>query len=307
MDLRQMRSFLAVVDNGSFSAAAEALFTVQSNVSTHVARLEAEVGVSLLNRRTRELTNAGRVVERRGREILRQLNAISDDLAAIENRIIGEVHCGATPSIGLRVIPSTLARVTQELPEVSVTVSEAQSGALVQQLLAGDLDVALTTGVSTPGLRSIPLFTENIVAVLSTGHPFSTRASLSIRDLAQTKLLLPLQDNPLYDHIAQAFNQQNVALSAGFEVGSSAVVQAMANADVGVALIPATAAADRDNADAIVKAIDNMAPRRVGLATSEATEPSRALQAVSAIIEETARSAARSMPGCRPVTHDDQR
>lgn len=304
MDLRQLRSFLAVVDHGSFSSAADALFTVQSNVSTHVARLETELGTSLLDRRTRHLTPAGNVVEQRGREIMRQLTSITDDLAAIENRIIGNVVCGTTPSIGLRLIPPTLARATQELPEVSIAVAEAQSGALFQQLLADDIDLAITTGVSNPELTSTPLFTENIVAVLAADHQFADKSTLSLRDLAQTKLLLPLQDNPLYDHIARAFAKENLPLRAGFEVGSSALVQAMAAAHVGVAVIPATAAADGGNANAVVKPIVGMDPRAVALTLRESNQPSRAVRAVAAIIERTAREAATSMPGCRPTRHD---
>ena len=298
MDLRQLRSLLAVVDHGSFSSAAQALFTVQSNVSAHVAHLEAEVGTTLINRRTRELTPAGSIVEQRGREALRQINAIGDDLADIENRIIGDVACGTTPSIGLRVIPPTLARTTKELPEVSVTVVEAHSGTLVQQLLAGDIDVAITTGGSNPDLRSTPLFTEDIVAVLSNDHPFAAKKHLTVRDLAQTKLLLPLRDNPLYDHIARSFGEANIPLRAGLEVGSSALVQAMAAAHVGVAVIPATAASDQENAEAVIRPIHDMAPRAVALTTRSSTQPSRALDAVAQIIEEVARTAATSMPGC---------
>ena len=297
MDIRQLRSFLAVVDHGSFSAAAQALFTVQSNVSTHVARLEDELGVTLLDRRTRKLTTEGSAVEVRGREILRQLNAISDDLAALEDRIIGDVACGTTPSIGLAVIPPALARATRELPEVSVSVVEAHSGTLMQQLLSGDLDVAITTGASNPDLRSIPLFTEDIVAVLSTDHPFAAKPTVTLSDLAQTKLLLPLQDNPLYDHISRAFDQANVAMRAGLEVGSSALVQAMAAAHVGVALIPATAA-DQSDPNSVIKQIDDMAPRGVALTTARGTQPTRALQAFSSIIAEIARTAAQSLPGC---------
>ena len=298
MDLRQVRSFLAVVDNGSFSAAATALFTVQSNVSTHVARLEDELGVTLLDRRTRQLTQAGSVVEKRGREIVRQLSAIADDLAAIEDRIIGDVVCGTTPSIGLAVIPPTLARATRELPEVSVSVVEAHSGTLVQQLLAGDVDLAITTGASNPELQSTPLFTEDIVAVFSTDHPFAAKTSVTLRDLAQTKLLLPLHDNPLYDHIARAFSEADVPLRTGLEVGSSALVQAMAAAHVGVALIPATAAADHNERELVVKPISDMAPRRVALTTLSVSQPTRALEAVAFIIEEIAKDAAASLPGC---------
>jgi DNA-binding transcriptional LysR family regulator len=298
MDLRQLRSFLAVIDHGSFSAAAKALFTVQSNVSMHVARLEDEIGTTLLDRRTRQLTTAGSAVELRGREIVRQLNAISDDLAALEDRIIGEVVCGTTPSIGLAVIPPTLARSTRDLPEVSVSVVEAHSGTLMQQLLSGDIDLAITTGASNPELLSTPLFTEDIVAVLSIDHPFAGKASVNLRDLAQTKLILPLQDNPLYDHISQAFSRAEVPLRAALEVGSSALVQAMAAAHVGVALVPATAAADRRQQGSVVKEIDDMPPRGVALTTRSGTQPTRALQAVSVIIAEIARTAAQSLPGC---------
>lgn len=298
MDLRQLRSFLAVIDHGSFSAAAQALFTVQSNVSTHVARLEDELGTTLLDRRTRQLTTAGSAVELRGREIVRQLNAISDDLATLEDRIIGNVVCGTTPSIGLAVIPPTLARSTRDLPEVSVSVVEAHSGTLMQQLLSGDIDLAITTGASHPELRSTPLFTEDIVAVLSIDHPFAGKPSVNLRDLAQTKLILPLQDNPLYDHISQAFSRAEVPLRAALEVGSSALVQAMAAAHVGVALVPATAAADRRQEKSVVKEIDDMPPRGVALTTRSGTQPTRALEAVSAIIAEIARTAAQSLPGC---------
>ena len=308
MDLRQLHSFLAVVDHGSFSAAAQAMFTVQSNVSTHVAKLEDELGTLLLDRRTRQLTSAGSAVERRGREIVRQLNAITDDLASLEDRIIGTVACGTTPSIGLAVIPPTLASATRDLPEVSISVVEAHSGTLMQQLLSGDIDLAITTGASNPDLHSTPLFTEDIVAVMSSDHPFAQQSSVTLDDLAQTKLLLPLRDNPLHDHIALAFSQADVPMRSGLEVGSSALVQAMAAAHVGVALIPATAAADRSEQNTVVKPIDTMAPRGVALTIRTGTQPTRALGAVASLIAEIARTAARSLPGCHTdeTTSSDQ-
>jgi len=308
MDLRQLRSFLAVVEHGSFSAAAESLFTVQSNVSTHVARLETEVGTTLLNRRTRQVTPAGQIVEERAREVLRQLDAITNDLADIENRIIGEVTCGTTPSIGIRVIPSVLARSTAELPEVAVSVVEAHSGTLVQQLLSGDIDIAITTGVSSSDLHSIPLFTEDIVAVLSSGHWLAERSMVTLDDLAETKLLLPMQDNPLYTHIDRAFAAADLPMGqSGLEVGSSALVQAMSSANVGVSLIPATAASDSTQSNTVVRPIEGLKPRAVALTLSAGSQPSRALQAVAAIVEETAREMVDSMPGCLPITTSHSR
>jgi LysR family hydrogen peroxide-inducible transcriptional activator len=300
MDLRQLRSFLAVIDHGSFSAAAEALFTVQSNVSAHVAKLEAEFGVTLLDRRTRELTPAGRAVERHGRDVLRHLTEIADDLAALEDRVIGVVAIGATPSIGLWVIPPTVAVARRELPEVSVTVVEGQSDALVQQLLTGEIDLALTTGASNPDVSSTPLFEEDIVAVFAHDHPLAGRPAVSLRELADQELLLPLHDNPLYAHIARSFEAARLPLRVGLEVGSSTLVSALAGAGVGVALVPATVLSDHTNRS-VRTPITGMAPRGVALTTRSTHQLSRAGAAIRTIIERTARETAASMPGCHPL------
>ena len=182
---------------------------------------------------------------------------------------------------------------------MSLSVVEAHSGTLVQQLLTSDVDLAITTGASNPDLRSTPLFTEDIMAVMSSDHPLALKSDVTVNDLAQTKLLLPLADNPLRGHIARAFAAEQLPLRSQLEVGSSALVQAMAAADVGVALIPATAAADRDSSEVAVRPISNMEPRAVALTMRRSAQPSRALDAVAAIIEQTARTAASTMPGCK--------
>ena len=84
MDLRQISTLVAIADNGTFSAAAKALFTVQSNVSAHIARLEKELGINLIDRATGQITDEGNLVVERGRRILREFDDISADIAALE-------------------------------------------------------------------------------------------------------------------------------------------------------------------------------------------------------------------------------
>ena len=79
MDLRQLTTLVAIADHGSFSAAARALYTVQSNVSGHVARLERELGVTLVDRQRGGLTDEGVIVVDRARRVLHEL----EDLAEI--------------------------------------------------------------------------------------------------------------------------------------------------------------------------------------------------------------------------------
>ncbi|MEZ5164947.1 MAG: LysR family transcriptional regulator [Acidimicrobiales bacterium] len=95
MDLRQLNALLAVAEHHSFSAAARALHTVQSNVSTHVARLEQEVGAVLIDRALGELTVEGEIVADRARRILAELRSIEDDLSALRDEVSGAVAAPA--------------------------------------------------------------------------------------------------------------------------------------------------------------------------------------------------------------------
>ena len=91
MDLRQIQALIAIADHGSFSAAAASLHTVQSNVSSHVARLEKELGVQLVDRHRGQLTEEGQAVVERARRIAGEIEAMVADVAALGNEIEGSV------------------------------------------------------------------------------------------------------------------------------------------------------------------------------------------------------------------------
>src|SRR5580700_7411097 len=93
-DLRQLNALVAVADHGGFSAAADALHTVQSNVSSHVARLEAELGVTLVDRQAGRLTDEGAVVVARARRLNSELEGVVADLAALRHEIVGPARLG---------------------------------------------------------------------------------------------------------------------------------------------------------------------------------------------------------------------
>ena len=93
MDLRQISTLVAIADHGSFSAAAKALFTVQSNVSAHIARLEKELGIIVIDRATGHITDEGNLVVERGRRILREFDDISADIAALDDLLSAFLFC----------------------------------------------------------------------------------------------------------------------------------------------------------------------------------------------------------------------
>src|SRR3546814_3316448 len=99
MDLKQLTALLAVAEHGSFSAAARAIHTVQSNVSTHVARLEKELGVLLVDRSSGGLTEEGEAAVARARRIRGELDALQSDVAALRAEVVGHVRIGLIGSI----------------------------------------------------------------------------------------------------------------------------------------------------------------------------------------------------------------
>ena len=116
MDLRQLNALLAVADTGSFSAAARALHTVQSNVSTHVARLERELDATLVDRASGTLTEEGEVVAARARIVARELDALVSDLAALHADVVGRVRLGVIGTTARWLVPPLVVALESPLP-----------------------------------------------------------------------------------------------------------------------------------------------------------------------------------------------
>ena len=117
MDLRQLTVLVAVAEAGSFSAAARAMHTVQSNVSTHVARLERELGVALVDRGSGVLTEEGEAVVSRARHIHAELDAIVADVAALRDEVTGTVRLGCIGTSARWLVPLVLEAVDAPAPE----------------------------------------------------------------------------------------------------------------------------------------------------------------------------------------------
>ncbi|HVN50261.1 MAG TPA: LysR family transcriptional regulator, partial [Acidimicrobiales bacterium] len=125
MDLRQLAALVAVAEAGSFSAAARRLHTVQSNVSTHVARLERELDVVLVDRASGELTEAGSAVVTRARQIQAELDALEGDMASLHDEVSGHVRLGVIGTTARWVVPPLLVAMTERHPRVHLVVVDA--------------------------------------------------------------------------------------------------------------------------------------------------------------------------------------
>ena len=131
MDIRQLNALVAVVDHGTFSAAANALHTVQSNVSTHILRLERELNVSLIDRTSGTLTEEGVLVVERARRIQTELEAIALDVTALHSEVSGVVKLGLIGTTGRWLSPKLLDSISKSHPRVTVQIVDATTSSLI--------------------------------------------------------------------------------------------------------------------------------------------------------------------------------
>ena len=137
MDVRQLAALVAIADHGTFSAAARALFTVQSNVSSHIARLERELGTTLVDRAQGGLTEDGARVVDRARRILREMEDIAADVAPVDGNVTGDVRLGILGTTARWLLPRLLSALEAQHPGVRAIVSEGSTSALIPGLLTG--------------------------------------------------------------------------------------------------------------------------------------------------------------------------
>jgi len=285
MDLRQLHALLAVAEHHSFSAAARALHTVQSNVSTHVARLEQEVGSTLIDRSQGELTVEGEIVADRARRILTELRSIEDDLIALRDDVSGRVRAGVIGTTARWLVPSLLNAVSDEFPRIELQIIEATTTSLVPQLLNDRLDLAvINLPVDDPDVDADVLFTEERIIVAPLNHPLAEHDRVDLAELSLHEILLPPQGTAFRDEIDTDARRSRVELTTKAEVDGLRLLTSLAFQGFGPALVPASAAPSWLEGDWRRVAVDGLSPRIVGLATPRRSAPSAPTRTLADLI-----------------------
>ncbi|MFH9354270.1 LysR family transcriptional regulator [Kitasatospora sp. NPDC017646] len=192
MEMHQLRYFAAVVDEGSFTAAAARLHVSQSGISTQVAKLERELGQQLLERSGRRvrLTAAGEAVLPLAKSALATLDAIEHTAAEFADAVRGRVRLGMITGCSIPPFLDAVADLGRTHPGIDLSLHEGHSDLLQAQVLSGSLDLALIgfAGETDPGLDVDLVVDERIVAVVPVGHPLD-RTELKLADLRSEKVL----------------------------------------------------------------------------------------------------------------------
>lgn len=287
MDIRQLRALLAVSDHGTFSAAADVLHTVQSNVSAHVARLEKELGATLVSRAGGHLTEEGQAVAARARRIVGELDAVVTDLAALKDQVVGTVRIGMIGTTARWLLPQLLDLSAVRHPRLHLVTIDAGSATQEPNIRAGRLDLAVVMlPVPGPDLSFTPLFDEDLVLVVTADSPLGRRESIDLPELADLELLLPPEGTAFRDELDAVCGPAGVVLRPRAELDGVRLIASLTFDGYGPAILPATAVPSDLRGVWRALRVEGMPRRHVGVVQRASSLPSAPTGAVMAMLSE---------------------
>ncbi|MBV9659725.1 MAG: LysR family transcriptional regulator [Acidimicrobiales bacterium] len=303
MDLRQLQALIAIADHGSFSSAAAALRTVQSNVSSHIARLERELGAQLVDRQSGRLTEEGNAVVARARRVSAELEAAVSDVAALRHEISGTARIGMIGTTARWLAPLLLDRMAAKHPKVRLLIGDGTSATLEPLLAAGSLDAAVVNlPQSNPDLVERPLFDEDLLLVVPRGHPLAGRDRVDIEDLDGLQLLLPVPGTNFRKEIDDACRAAGVTLAPRAELDGVRLIASLTLRGYAPAILPATGATDGLGFPRI--RVVGLPPRTVGLVVRRRNLPSAAARAMLDVLEEVVSTNLDPARGLHPPSRE---
>ena len=298
MDLRQLGALVAIADHGGFSAAARALHTVQSNVSTHVARLERELGVVLVDRTTGRLTEEGEAVVGRARRVQAELDALVADVASVGREVSGPARIGIIGTTARWLTSSLLEAMAHCHPRVHVVVVDATTTSLLPQLDSGRLDLAVVAlPVHDSDIETETLFEEALVVVAPPSHPLYGLERISVHELADCELLLEPPGTAFRDDLDRQANALGLTLKTKAEVDGMRLVASLAFEGYGAAVLPASAVPRWYPGDFTTVTVEGVVGRTVGLARRRRGLPSAPARALREVLVDVIREEAPQQPG----------
>ena len=240
MDFYPLQVFLTVSTEKSFSRAAERLLRTQPAVSLAVQRLEHELGEKLIDRSAKELllTDAGRIVLDYARRFENLEAELQNALAELRDNSAGRLIIGANESTALYLLRQ-IEQYRRLYPKVKVQVRRCLSSRIPAQLIDGDLELGLLTyDPDDDRLVSKVIFTDHLAFIVSPGHRFAKRDSISITELDMETFIAHNVVSPYRDVVLREFQRHKVPLNMDVEMPTVETIRRMVQRNQGVAFLP---------------------------------------------------------------------
>ena len=240
MDIDQLKTFLEVSRQKSFSRAAEKLYVTQPSISAQIRALETHLGHRLLERGGGKvtLTAAGRVFEPFAEDCLSRLNHMILTLADLERSPRGSLSVSANDSTALYVLPVFFSKFRKQYPRVALNIVRAERVKSLELVLDREVDFGV---VSLPlkdhRLHIEVIHQDEFVLVVPPSHPLAGFESVSLQQVAQYRLLLPKQGRRR-DQLDDLFAQEKLIPRIAMELDSNELLKRLVMSEMGMGFLP---------------------------------------------------------------------
>ncbi len=258
--IKQIESFLAVAQDGSFSSAARRLGTAQPALSQAVRDLELELGVRLFDRTTRrvELTNAGREFMGSTSKVLEDLDHAVQNARELAERKRGRVRIAAPPLLAAVVLPQAIAVFQEQHPGIAIELVDVGTEQIVESVLTGQAECGLGTfPPDEAGLERTVLMRDNLMLFCDYSSPFNGQTTVNWADLKGQPLITLTRNSGIRLLVEVGFETVHLPVKPAFEVSLITTALALVEVGLGVAVLPTYALASARNHKVTGKILTN--------------------------------------------------
>lgn len=266
MELRQLRTFVAVAELRHFARAASLCNLSQPAVSHQIALLEEEVGARLLNRAARRvsLTVAGEVFLEEARRILGAVDRAHERMQEVARGAVGRIRLGATATPGLYLLPPLLARYRSEHESYDLRLEIAPMHDIAERVARNDLDMAIVAGtLPSAELQVRSLSQDELVVIAPPGSPLTRARAVKPGQLESETWLVREEGSDTRRQLASWWHRHRIAPSRTMTFDSPDAVKRAVMGGLGVAMVSR------------LTVVEDLAGRRVAAVPVKATLPSR--------------------------------
>jgi DNA-binding transcriptional LysR family regulator len=242
MDTQHLHAFVAIAEQGSFSAAAEKLHLTQPAISKRIALLEDQLGTRLFDRIGRQviLTAAGKILLNKAQLILSEVTATQRAIADLRGEIQGQLSIATSHHVGLHYLPPVLREFSSLYSEVKLDLHFLDSEQAYEEILNSRYDLAVVTLSleQDPRLETYSIWQDQLQFVAAPDHPLATQPHLQLADLTQHQAILPDLNTYTTKLVKNLFDQENLPLNINMVTNHLESIKMMLSIGLGWGVLP---------------------------------------------------------------------
>ncbi|ASN04496.1 LysR family transcriptional regulator [Virgibacillus necropolis] len=241
MEIRHLRYFITVVEQETYTNAASMLHISQPSLSTTIKKLEIELGLTLMDRSTREssLTKEGKILYQEAKKLINHFDHVSEEMTRLKQQGPLELSFGLIES-SKSWVPKIIKEFKKEYNDVHIKIFDILSlDEVVKSLSNFDVHLAITNQyINNEEIETIPIYEENLVAILPPSHPLVAKNYIKISDLENEEFIVCKEGFQTREDILNAFRKSGVKPNIQFEIERFETACSMVEEGLGITVVP---------------------------------------------------------------------